>query len=368
MRAAAGPRRGGEEDCMPTSSGDSSSESSGTSLGASPGGRFGPYVVLTALLIIVLVVMNVLVLAANNPNRLLGPHYYVAAGDSISFGYQPNGTFFSGFADDLFAQLKQGELDTSKSKVQLTLANYACAGEKTDTMINGGCPFRNFIKEPYACPQICSQLDAVTTFLTEHQGNVSPVTFELGANDVLPDFNSTTCTPLSSGDADLATMDDNLTRVDPANPDDPHNAKNGILPRLVNALRIAPPLPGPGRGQVRLAGDLVMLNYYNPFAQKCPGSADFIHTLNNHLAKDAALFHIPIVDVYAAFGGDAGMAANICKYTWFCSNADFHPTAAGYQVIAQAVQTVLGYPHSLPIPVEQGDQAPPAAAFRQADG
>jgi lysophospholipase L1-like esterase len=337
--------------------------------GESSSTRFGPYVVLTSLLIIALVVMNVLILAANNPNTRLGPHYYVATGDSISFGFQPNGSFFSGFADDLFAELKQEELPASNGQptVQINLANYACPGETTSTMINGNCQFRNFIKEPYACPQICSQLDAVTIFLMQHKGNVSPVTFELGANDVVSDFNASTCTVSANGDADLATMDTNLTKLDQANPDDPNNPNNGILPRLVNALRVTPPLPG--KGQVRLAGDLVLLNYYNPFAKACPGagSEPFIHTLNDHLANDAAMFHLPVVDVHAAFGGDAGMAGNVCTYTWYCDRQDIHPTTAGYRVIAQAVENTLGYPHAVPVPAAAppSGSAPHEAAFRR---
>jgi lysophospholipase L1-like esterase len=360
VRAAVDARRIGEENRMPDASGQPS--------GKNP----GPSIVLTSALIIALVVMNILVLSTNDPTRKLGPHYYVATGDSISFGYQPNLSFFSGFADDLEASLKQGELNNPKTKVQITLANYACAGETTTTMIEGGCEFRNFIKEPYACPQICSQLDAVVAFLNEHKGFVSPVTFELGADDVLPDFNSGACivSNQDQADADLKRMDDNLTKLDKSNPNDPTDPNNGILPRLVNALRVGPPLPvpGPGQGQVRLSGDLVMLNYYNPFAKACPGSVEFIHTLNDHLAQDAALFHIPVVDVYTAFdtyNNRAGMAANVCTLTWFCDRGDIHPTTTGYQVIAAAVQALLGYPNPLPVPAAQSDHRLPVAADRR---
>lgn len=223
-------------------------------------------------------------------------------------------------------------------------------------MINGDCLFRNFLKEPYACPQICPQIDAVVAFLTAHKGNVSPVTFELGANDVFSDFDATSCSVLPSGDADLKTMDANLTRVDDANPDDPTNPKNGILKRLVDALRVIPPAGPPRLGPPLIAGDLVMLNYYNPFAKVCPNSVDFIHTLNDHLAKDAAMLRIPVVDVYAAFDTydkGAGMAANVCKLTWYCTNGDIHPNSTGYQQITFAVEAVLGYPHPVPIPAVQ---------------
>ncbi len=311
----------------------------------------GPYVVLTALLIILLVLMNVLILSNSNKNL---EHYYLAAGDSISFGYQPDLNFYSGFADDLESQFRQGELNSSTSHVHFTniLANFACPGESTTTMIDGDCPFRKFLKEPYVCPAqpTCGQLDAVVNFLVEHKGSVSPVTFELGANDVIADFNANTCTVSSGAATDLATMDGNLTRIDPAHPDDATDPNNGVLQRLVDALTVAPVPPlGPGR----LAGDLVMLNYYNPYAKACPNSAAFIHTLNGHLAADAATFHIPIVDVYTAFGGDANTASKVCTLTWYCSNQDIHPQTAGYQVIATAVEATLGYPNPLPVPASQ---------------
>jgi lysophospholipase L1-like esterase len=106
-----------------------------------------------------------------------------------------------------------------------------------------------------------------------------------------------------------------------------------------------------------------MLNYYNPFAQECPGSASFINTFNAHLAADAAQFGVPIVDTYAAFGGDAQMATNVCKgatdpqgahhpLTWICNAQfnDFHPTTDGYSVMASAVELALGYPNGPAIP------------------
>ena len=62
--------------------------------------------------------------------------------------------------------------------------------------------------------------------------------------------------------------------------------------RLTNALTLTPGLPrlqGPANTQAR-PGDLVMLNYYNPFAKICSNSAPFVKKLNEHLAADAAKF------------------------------------------------------------------------------
>jgi lysophospholipase L1-like esterase len=280
-------------------------------------------IVATLVLAAVLVGIDLLVLAANNPNSVIKrPHYYMALGDSLTFGYQPNLNLTDGFADKVYQDLHSANVSEE--------INYACAGESTTTMIQGGCIARYAHHGAYTG----SQLDAAVSFLKAHPGQVSPITLEIGANDILTDWLGSVCQPSQNAAADLATMDSNLTKT--------------ILPELDQALG--------GAGGFR-AGDLVMLNYYNPFAQECPSSATFVHTFNQHLAADAAQFGVPIVDTYSAFGGDANMANNICQgpvdssgvhhpYTWMCIQPymDLHPTTEGYSVMAVAVEQTLGYP------------------------
>jgi len=314
------------------------------------GRRISAYTIFGIAVTVALVVMNIAIITPAAVSGAFTQHYYIAVGDSLSFGFQPSLEFSHGFADDLFVDLQRAEV-TSKERNRTALENYACAGETSATMINGGCRGRDFLKIPYSGPQ----LDAVIAFMLTHKGDISPVTFEIGANDVLPDWNAATCTASSATDTHIAVVDDNLTRVDTSSDEaarDPNNTANGILQRLTNALTLTPPLPGvrgPANTQAR-PGDLVMLNYYNPFAKACPDSAAFVKKLNDHLATDAAKFGVPIVDVYTAFGGDTGMAGNICAYTWYCARQDIHPTSAGYQPIAAAVKGVLGYPGVNPGP------------------
>jgi lysophospholipase L1-like esterase len=270
------------------------------------------------VLVAALVVADLLVLSRNNPVLAYRPHYYMALGDSLSFGYQPNFDFTSGFADDLFNYLKPANVSG--------VENYACAGETTDTMIHGGCVARFAHHGSYTGPQLTAAIDFLTR--EANQGRVSPITLEIGANDVITDWNESTCTVGPGADADLARMDTNLTKV--------------IFPELINALD--------SRTQAN-NGDLHVLNYYNPYVKECPGSGQFIHELNDHLAADAAQFRIPVVDVYAKFGGDLNMASSICTLTWICSQFhDIHPTTEGYKVIAQAVEVTLGLPGSSPLP------------------
>jgi lysophospholipase L1-like esterase len=323
------------------------------------GRRISAYTIFGVAVTLALVVMNIAIVTPRAVSGAFTQHYYVAVGDSLSFGYQPTFEFSRGFADDLFADLQRAEV-TSKERNTNHLENYACAGETSVTMINGGCRGRDFLKIPYSGPQ----LDAVIAFMLAHKGEISPVTFEIGANDVLPDWNATTCTASSATDDHIKQVDDNLTRVDTSSDEaarDPNNTANGILQRLTNALALSPGLPrlqGPANTQAR-PGDLVMLNYYNPFAKVCSNSAPFVKKLNEHLSMDAAKFGIPIVDVYTAFGGDSGMAGNICNLTWYCQpSPDIHPTRAGYEVIATAVKGVLGYPG-----INPGAQMTPPSSY-----
>ena len=275
---------------------------------------------LAVLLIAALAGIDILVLSRNNPAQAFSPHYYMALGDSLSFGYQPNLDFTSGFADDIFNDLHKANVTG--------IINYACAGETTTTMIQGGCVGRFAHHGSYTGAQLRAAVDFLKA--AENYGHVSPITLELGSNDVLPAWDPTTCSVRAGVNVDdlLATMDANLTQT--------------ILPQSVNAL---------GARKTANNGDLHLLNYYNPYAKVCPGSAPFVHELNDHLAADAAQFRIPVVDVYLAFGGDSETASHICEFTWMCSSFhDVHPTNKGYAAIAQAVETALALPGGNPLP------------------
>lgn len=119
--------------------------------------------------------------------------------------------------------------------------------------IDGGCP------APGAPPRPYTQLDAALAYLHANAGKVSPVTLDIGANDLLVDFNPSTCTVNSSFDNDLKTLDTNLKLI--------------ILPQLHNALLV----------KGRVTGDLVMTNYYDPFQNFCSNSVPFVQTVNQHL-------------------------------------------------------------------------------------
>ncbi len=240
---------------------------------------------------------------------LVGPQQrYLAIGDSLAFGYQPDLNYDDGYADDFYHNLQ--------SHGVTSIANLGCPGETSVTLINGGCPVPLLRKFPY----LGSQLNAALFYLALHPGQVSPVTLDIGANDLLRDINKSTCVINTTKFAsDLATLDANLTGV--------------ILPKLHNALVV----------NGKLTGDLLVMNYYDPYQNLCPNTVSYIQTVNQHLASDVSGYGT-VADVFSAFGGATTPNVNICHYTWECSIfKDIHSTDAGYRAIASSFEAVAGY-------------------------
>jgi lysophospholipase L1-like esterase len=113
-------------------------------------------------------------------------HYYVALGDSLAEGYQPNGDLTHGYADDLYAALKVED-------PSLKLEKLACGGETTSSMISGVLPWGS-LGSRYFCgyrarsAQLAhgSQLADAVAFLGAHKDKVSLITTDIGGNDVEP--------------------------------------------------------------------------------------------------------------------------------------------------------------------------------------
>src|SRR5437763_9644375 len=83
------------------------------------------------------VLVAVLVLAVYTPTSAattVGPKaYYLALGDSLAYGYQPDGDIVHGYADDFYTDLQPHGT--------MSLTNLACPGETSGTFIHGGCPY-----------------------------------------------------------------------------------------------------------------------------------------------------------------------------------------------------------------------------------
>lgn len=241
--------------------------------------------------------------------HLVGPKArYLALGDSLAFGFQPDLDFDDGYTNVFTSDLRNHN--------NAHASNLGCPGETSSTFIHGGCPNPFLRKYPY----LGAQLDAAVKYLNSYKGQVSPVTLDIGANDVLTDVNSRTCAvDMNKFKSDLARLDANLTGV--------------ILPRLRDALTV--------NGQ--MTGDLALMNYYDPYQNNCPDTVSIVQEVNQHLASDISGYGV-IADTFSAFGGSKTPNPNICSYTWICSLFhDIHARDAGYRIIAGAFEKSLGY-------------------------
>jgi len=250
--------------------------------------------------------------------------YYLALGDSLAAGYQPNAgpTFLSGkgYADDIAADLASGGTK---------YVNLSCPGETTGSMIHGGCPYPH----SYA-----DQLDAATAFLRDHQGARVLVTIDIGANDV------DGC--VKNGSLDIQC---GLNGIKTAGEN---------LPVIMSALHQA-------------AGhktEFIGMSYYNPFLaawltgpagqNTAKVSAVFSDLFNGVLTGEYSLFGDRVADIAGTFQNDAfspmvpiapGVTAPlnvalICKWTWMCDpkfGPNIHANDAGYRVMADAFEAKI---------------------------
>ncbi len=285
------------------------------------------YALMTVGLILTLVTTLALpALAAPGHSGGHAPLYYVALGDSLSVGIQPDATGVNhptaeGYADQLHAAL-QVAMPT------LRLVKLGCPGETTLTMITGGT---------CAYPKR-SQLAEAVAFLHAHRQFVALVTLDIGADDVLPCAAGNTIDQVC-----LAAAFGNTA---------------AHLPTIVTALReaVGPDVP------------IVALNYYDPFlaawlqgpaGQALAALSDLLLlNFNSVLGGVYGQFAVPVADVATAFHstdftlifvpGFGQVPLNVlfvCEWTWMCVPApvgpNIHPNRDGYGVLTQAILAVL---------------------------
>ena len=254
------------------------------------------------------------------------PQYYLALGDSLSQGVQPNASppLFEtnhGYVDDLYA------IERAQHP-GLKLQKLGCPGETTSSMINGGI-----------CPTLYthgSQLNDAVAFLATH--HVAFITIDIGANNIDSCATLAGINPVCVGDAFTSALSD--------------------LPVILGTLRhVAPTVPIYG------------MNYYDPFlgswlagdqalarASVClttgfgyptPPCGPPLPLVGFDGELDAIYggFGVPVADVATAFQTNnftevpfIGLPVNValvCSWTWACSSfQNFHANDVGYAVIA----------------------------------
>ena len=255
--------------------------------------------------------------------------YYLALGDSLSRGVQPDAAGVSvetaqGYPDLVYAQLR-------RTRPALRLVQLGCPGETTETMMHGG-----ICRYPGG-----SQLAAAATFLRAHRGHVLLVTIDIGAND--PED--------CGGQPGLAKLASCLGQI-PA-----------IATRLVTILGRLRAAAGPA---VRIVG----MSYYLPdLAQWRDGTLGHAVALVSErlavaftglLDQAYAQAGAGVANVFGAFdttdfghpvtvpgvGSVPRNVARICEWTWECAppprGPNQHANPAGYHVIANAFLEVTG--------------------------
>lgn len=255
--------------------------------------------------------------SANGISEVGPKQYYLALGDSLAYGYQPNGDYTHGYADDLFQYLQ--------SMGTTTLVNMSCPNETTTTFVKGGCKGASGASLKYGYSG--DQLDAAINFIKAHPGQVSPVTINLGAADLLPDIDLTNCSAASSFYLDYPNVVTNL---------------QNIMQQLKDALAGS--------------GDVVTMNYYDPYQNQCPALVTVIQSANKDISTYAAQYNASVADVFDAFGGATTPNSNLCNYTWICdkNTSTVDATTQGHNVIAQAFETALNYSNAV-IPSSPGN-------------
>ena len=257
--------------------------------------------------------------AAPHPAAVRAPEatYYLALGDSLARGVQPDAAGVSvetpdGYPDQVYAALRP-------SRPGLKLVKLGCPGETTVSMINGG-----ICRYPGG-----SQLAAAAGFLQSHRGRVLLVTLDIGAND--PEA--------CGGEPGLSQLAKCAVKDIPA--------AVGHLGTIVTRLKAA---AGPG---VRIVG----MNYYLPALAEwhygLPGqlvawtAEKLAATYNSMLGRVYASSGIRVANVFGAFDtadftrqdGVPRNVARVCEWTWQCAapprGPNQHANQAGYQVIAQ---------------------------------
>jgi lysophospholipase L1-like esterase len=288
--------------------------------------------------------------AASAANIVTGSTY-LALGDSLTYGYHAKqfseelhnsgfanpANYEEGFVNDFAATLRV-------LQPKLQLINLGCPGETTQTFLEGsgtagdcaggptGTPFPYpFLHHPYTHG---SQLEEAEAILKENP-NVSPITIDLGANDILQ-FIEHTCGFPAHNTCTEAQLGGELVHV---------ASQVNVIAEKVHAA--AP------------HATIALVGLYNPFPLVLPAPGGDASTafFNSQLQSDAAkipnaVFANPLTR-FNPGPAEVEDLPTICAYTAMCPGgtynptspeADIHPTTLGYAVMAETISSQFGQP------------------------
>lgn len=258
------------------------------------------------------------------------PQYYLALGDSLTVGAQPDS---EGWVDTGYPEHIRDRLDPGGSRLELV--HLGCGGETARSMVLGSEPDRGSCGPPGFYDwwyETGTQLGDTLQFLRRHRGQVRLITLTIGANDLL----AASC----------------VGNPDPTCNDRPIADMGRALRLVLFAIRlVAPTVP------------IVGMTYYNPYAaawllgpenaELVAGTNEGTAKLNAELRRSYRMLGGRVADVAGAFStGDLTtivdspfgpvpkQVARICEWTWMCApppmGPDIHANDAGYVAIAEA--------------------------------
>jgi lysophospholipase L1-like esterase len=265
-------------------------------------------------------VISVASIAAQSPARFNPPkHYYLALGDSLAFGFQfvkfnanfPSvraAIFSTGYVDALAGMLQE-------IRPSVTTVNYGCTGETSLTFIQGGCIY-TAAGFPLHDPHDGPQLSAALKFLHAHRGQVSPITINLGTND-LNELRTLCGGDVSCYFANGPAVVDNI-------------ATN--LNYILSQLRAAAP-----------DAEIITFTNYDVASLFDPRFLPLTEAFNSVVISTAAASSVRVADVFGAFNYGP-QPTTLCALTFVCTPLqDSHPTDLGYEVIARQIWTASDY-------------------------
>ena len=242
--------------------------------------------------------------------------YYLALGDSVTYGYQnskaaaglPPSGFNTGFVDDLSERLRQ-------VMPSLVTVNYGCPGESTDSFIatTAQCPWTLSGGQLHDS-HVGSQLDAAIQFLNAHKGEVKLISLTLWGIDVAKFVKS--CAPgdflcVQAGAPGLIG----------------HIQVN--LQTILIKLRAAAP-----------RAEIVVTGAWDSFIGAFAIGDPLFVALNGAMAETADSSHAKFADAFSVFNPTSDVNTEtkaMCRLTLLCSVGDSHPSDTGYQALADVV-------------------------------
>ncbi|HEY6761312.1 MAG TPA: SGNH/GDSL hydrolase family protein [Baekduia sp.] len=278
---------------------------------------------------------------------------YLALGDSMAYGYQaakfnsqlptPNPASFNTGYVDVFAQHMQ------QANPGLVVVNDGCPGETTGSLVSGfnpagglcgrgsGFPYP-WLHHPYAAGQ--SQLQNAVSYLSTHSTTTSPITLNIGANDLLVFLSG--CGFGTAGYS-ASCVASGMNGV--------QNTIVGNTRTILDQLQAVTPAS---------ASNYVVMGLYNPYPtllNVAGSSGDAVIAGLNAKIKAVAEEHgahfvnpLPIFNPAGAAGGsETGDVPTVCALTLMCpggtynpATGDIHPSDKGYAALASLFESASG--------------------------